>query len=144
MKLILICASALLAACGAKLDPAISVERGWARATPTGASSAAAYLMIVNRAADDDRLISVTVSRAAAASLHASSIDQGVMRMRALETGLAIPGNATVRLAPNGVHIMLTGLAAPLRPGERIRATLRFARSGPKTAVIVVETAMAR
>ena len=122
MKLILICAAALLTACGAKPDPAISVERGWARATPTGASSAAAYLMIVNRAAGDDRLISVTVSRAAAASLHASSIDQGVMRMRALETGLAIP--VSMMWTPLGASrtVAFPGIAKPVS-SARIRIT---------------------
>ncbi|MEG8019573.1 copper chaperone PCu(A)C [Sphingomonas sp. LR55] len=58
------------------------------------------------------------------------SMDGGVMRMRQLVDGLAVPAGGTATLAPSGNHIMLIGLKSPLKAGERVPATLRFARGG--------------
>jgi copper(I)-binding protein len=33
-------------------------------------------------------------------------------------------------MRPGGMHVMLTGLKAPLRAGSRLPLTLRFARAG--------------
>jgi len=137
-------AALLLAACSTHDAPEIAVENGWARATVAGQDSAAAYFTIVNRGGGDDRLVAVSVPRARQAMLHGSSMDGGVMRMRHLADGLVIPAGATVELAPNGTHVMLAGLTAPLRPGELLPATLRFAEAGPKEVMFKVEQAGAR
>ena len=42
----------------------------------------------------------------------------GVMKMRELKDGLPIPAHGTVTLAPNGYHIMFTGLKQPLAKGS--------------------------
>ena len=144
MRSFFVFAALLLAACGTSKAPDIAVENGWARATVAGQDGAAAYLTIINRGGGDDRLIEVSVPRAGMAMLHSSAMDGGVMRMRNLSDGLAIPAGAKVELAPNGTHVMLSGLAAPLRPGEQLSATLRFAKSGTKDLTIKVEQASAR
>ncbi|HMI41265.1 MAG TPA: copper chaperone PCu(A)C [Sphingomicrobium sp.] len=133
-----------LAGCSPNKAPEIAVENGWARATVAGQDSAAAYLTIVNKGGSEDRLVSVSVPRAKMAMMHASSMDAGVMRMRAMSDGLPIPAGATVELAPNGTHIMLNGLTTPLRAGEQLPATLRFAKAGTKAITIRVEEASAR
>lgn len=137
-------AALFLAACNSPETPDITVENGWARATIAGQDSGAAYLTIVNRGGGDDRLVEVSVPRAGMAMLHSSAMDGGVMRMRHLSDGLAIPAGASVELAPNGTHIMLSGLSKPLRPGEELPATLRFAKAGTKEVTIKVEQASAR
>ena len=141
MKPLLASAALLLAACGARGTPDIMVEKGWARASGAGQDSAAVYLTLVNRGDADDRLLVVSMPRAGMAMLHRSSMDGGIMRMRDLSDGLPIPAGATVELAPNGTHIMLSGLAAPLRQGEQIPAKLRFAKAGTKDVMIKVEQA---
>jgi copper(I)-binding protein len=143
MRLLFACAALFLAACQPG-EPAIAVEDGWARATAPGQYGAAVYLTVVNRGGGADRLIEVSVSRAGHAMLHGSSMEGGVMRMRHLPDGLAIPPSSTVELAPNGPHIMLAGLGAPLRPGERFPVTLRFAKAGTKDAIVTVEDPSAR
>jgi copper(I)-binding protein len=137
-------AALLLAACSSRETPDIVVENGWARATVAGQDSAAAYLTVVNRGGNDDRLVSVSVPRSAMAMLHGSSMEGGVMRMRDLSDGLAIPAGATVSLAPNGTHIMLTGLKSPLHAGEQFPATLLFAGAGTKAITIKVKDASAQ
>ena len=137
-------AALLLSACGARATPDIAISNGWARATVAGQTDAAAYLTISNRGGGEDRLVDVSIPRAGMAMLHGSTMNAGVMRMRALSDGLRIPAHTKVALAPNGAHIMLSGLTAPLRPGEQFPATLRFAKSGTRQATIKVEQASAR
>ena len=54
----------------------------------------------------------------------------GVMKMRELKGGLVIPAHGTVTLAPNGDHIMFTGLKQPLTKGAVAKATLTFEHAG--------------
>lgn len=133
----------LLAACGTHEPPDIAVEDGWARATAAGQDSTAAYFTIINRGGGDDRLIHVSVPRAGHAMLHGSSMKGGVVRMRHLPD-LAIPAGATIKLAPNGTHIMVSGLATPLRANDEISATLHFAKAGTRNVTIKIEEASAR
>ena len=134
-------AALVLAACGPADLPIIAVENGWARATGAGQDSGAIYLNIVNRGGGEDRLVEVAVPRARQATLHSSTMDGGVMRMRDLADGLAIPADTTIALAPGKTHIMLRGLTVPLRPGEQIPTTLQFAKAGTKDVMIRVEEA---
>ncbi|HEU5483113.1 MAG TPA: copper chaperone PCu(A)C [Sphingomicrobium sp.] len=123
-------AALLLASCNAPdRPPAITVESAWARATMPGQSATAVYFRINNRGAED-RLVGVS-STAGQASIHSSAMDGGVMRMRAVQK-IEVPAASTVTFAPGGMHVMLTGLAAPLAPGARLPLTLTFERSGPK------------
>jgi copper(I)-binding protein len=143
MRLFVLLAALALAGCdGAK--PEIAVSDVWARATVAGMPTAAIYLTITNKGAGDDRLVAVSVPSAVKASLHQMNMDGGVMRMRAVDGGIAIPAGQTVALAPSGTHIMVEGLSAPLVAGERIEALLRFERSGEMTVPVSVEAAGAR
>lgn len=124
-----------LASCSA--PPSIAVSDAWARATVAGQPSAAAYLTIANKGGESDRLVSVS-STAGEASLHSTSMDGGVMRMRAMTEGLDVPAGATVKLAPGGTHVMLAKLPAPLAKGSAFPLTLKFERSGDKSVSVRV------
>jgi copper(I)-binding protein len=102
----------------------------WARATPTGARTGAGYLTVENHGQADDRLVGVTSPAAAKAELHLMSMDGGVMRMRPAQGGIAIAAGKSVTLAPNGYHIMLMGLNAPLKQGDKVAMTLMFEKAG--------------
>lgn len=117
----------LLGACSPGAPADIQVDDAWARATVPGQAATAAYLTIVNNGAGADRLLSVSSHTA---TLHASSTNEGVARMRPLADGIAVPAKSTVKLEPTGTHIMLTGLGKPLAPGDSLALTLRFERSG--------------
>ena len=133
-------ALALTASCAPRA-PEIEVGDAWARATAPGQSSGAIYATIANRGAAD-RLVGVS-SNAGTATLHHSTRDDGVARMRML-TDLPIPAGTSVDLAPGGTHVMLTGLAAPLSIGGDLGLTLRFERSGARTVKVAVVAAGAR
>lgn len=120
----------LLASCGGEgPQPAIAVEDAWARATAPGRTSSAAYFTIANTGGRD-RLLSVS-SPAGAVSLHSTSMDGGVMRMRPLDA-LEIPADSTVELAPGGTHVMIAGLSEPLAAGSALPLDLTFERSGER------------
>ena len=105
---------------------AIRVSDAW---VAPGANNAALYLTIDNDGGGD-RLMSIDAKGLGAITLHQSSMDGGVMRMRALPGGIAVAAHGQTKLAPMGLHAMIEPLAHPLRPGDEAMLTLRFERQG--------------
>jgi len=108
----------------------IVVEKPWARATPKGAAVAAGYLTIRNRGAVADKLTGGSADFADAVEVHEMSLKDGVMTMRQLADGLAIPPNGAVTLAPSGIHLMFQGLKRQLAKGDTVKVTLTFEHAG--------------
>lgn len=117
----------------------LTVGHPWSRATPEKARAAGAYLTIVNRGGEADRLIAVASPAADRASVHTMAMENGVMQMRPLSGGLPIGPGETVTLAPGGLHLMLNGLKAPLRQGETLPLTLTFERAGTVEVEAAIE-----
>ena len=107
----------------------ITIEKSWARATPKGAEVGAGYLTIRNNGAAPDRFTGGTADFGNV-EVHEMSMVGGVMKMRELKDGLAIPAHGSVTLAPNGYHLMFTGLKQPLTKGSVAKATLTFEHAG--------------
>ena len=103
----------------------LQITQPWARATPKGAASGAAYMTVKNTGAKAARLRCVSSDSAAKCQIHEMSMTGGVMRMRPVEGGLEIKAGQTVTLQPGGFHMMLTGLKAPLQEGKMLEATLQ-------------------
>ena len=57
-------------------------------------------------------------------------MDGAVMRMRALENGIALPPGQTVELKPGSYHVMFFGLKAPFVKDRQVPATLVFEKAG--------------
>ena len=102
----------------------------WVRATPNAAPTAAGYLTVTNHGKTADRLLGGSTPLAQAIEPHTMSMDGGVMRMRLAAGGFEIPPGGSLTVAPGGNHLMLIGPRRPLKPGERVPATLRFAHAG--------------
>ncbi|MGJ4947741.1 DUF1775 domain-containing protein [Bradyrhizobium sp. HKCCYLS20291] len=114
----------------------IVVSGGWSRATPGGAKVGAGYFAITNTGREPDRLVAASADIAETVEIHDMSNRDGVMVMRPLEEGLAIPAGRSVALTSGGLHLMLTGLKAPLVEGKSVAVTLQFERAG-KMAVLL-------
>ena len=110
----------------------ILIEKPWARATPKGAEVGGAYMTILNKGATPDRLTGGSADFATV-EVHETKSENGVMQMREVAGGLAIPAHGSVGLAPAGYHLMFTHLAHPLAKGETVKATLEFEHAGPIT-----------
>jgi copper(I)-binding protein len=100
------------------------------RATVAGMPSSAAYLKITNNGVSDDRLIAAKATIAQRVEIHSMEMDQGVMRMRAVDGGLAIAAGDSVTLAAGGLHIMLMGLTTDLAPDSQHEIILVFEKAG--------------
>ena len=114
----------------------IKITDAWARATPGGAQTAAAYMTMTAPAGD--RLTGLSTPVAQKADLHSMTMDGSVMRMRPVEV-LDLPAGKPVALKPGGYHIMLTGLAKPLEAGQSFPLTLDFAKAGARQVTVTVE-----
>jgi periplasmic copper chaperone A len=103
----------------------IQITQPWARATPKGASSAAAYMTVTNSGTTAQHLNCVSSDAAAECQIHEMTMDGGVMKMRPLQGGLEVKPGETVTLKPGGFHVMLVGLKRPLQAGKSLDATLK-------------------
>ena len=108
----------------------IHISQPWARATPKGASSGAAYMTVTNNGKTPDRVNCVSSDASAECQIHSMTMDNGVMVMRPVEGGLEIKPGETVTLKPGGFHMMLLNLKHPLEQGNSLQATLKFDSAG--------------
>ena len=107
--------------------------------TPTAGGTGVGFLVLVNFGSDDDRLLSASSPAADSVEIHEMSMNDGVMRMRALGDGLAIPAGTTVELAPGGTHLMLIGVHEALVAGQTVPVELRFEKAGTTTVTMPVQ-----
>jgi copper(I)-binding protein len=105
------------------------ISDAWARATPAGAKTGAAYATLVNGGAAADRLMAVSTPVAGRAQLHANMGDAGIMRMEAVAAVELKPGTS-ITLKPGGQHIMLLELKRPLKAGESFPMAFTFEKAG--------------
>ena len=120
----------------------LSIDDPWARATAPVARTGVVYFSLKNSAGQADTLLSAAVASAIAkrASLHEMSMDaKGLMRMAELKAGLALGAKTEVKFAPGGYHVMLEGLVKPLAAKQEFTMTLRFAKAGEVSVMVLVE-----
>ena len=109
----------------------VHVLQPWSRATPPGVEVGVGYLALHNGGPKPARLVSMTSPRAAAVEMHESSLaPNGTSSMRPVKE-LVIPAGGMVTLQPNGKHLMLVGLKAPLKEGEHVPLTMTFQGEAP-------------
>jgi len=133
-------ASILAIAAASRADAAgIEVRQAFSRASIGQATSGVVYLTLVNHSSLPGRLIAASTPAAARSDLHMSERSGDVVKMRRLETLAIEPGEA-VAFEPGGAHIMLSGLTAPLREGDRLALTLEFETAGVLTVEVPVKS----
>ena len=119
-------------------DGGPKVDHAWARATPGAARTGAVYFRI--ESPTDDRLIGLASPVAAKAELHTHLEENGVMQMREVEGGLAVPAGQEVELKPGGLlHVMLIDLNRKLKAGDSFPLTLTFEKAGSRDVTVTVE-----
>lgn len=109
----------------------LEIGHPWVRATPRSAPVGGGFLTIANTGAAADRLLAVKADVSEKVELHEMSMDGGIMKMRALPEGIAVPAGGRVELKPGGYHVMFIGLKAPLEAGKSFKGTLQFEKAGP-------------
>ena len=100
----------------------------------------AVFFVLHNHGDTDVILTGVSTEAAdmAGAHTHSESAD-GMMQMKVIEGGIALPAGSEHAFTRGGDHIMLMGLHAALQPGEVITLTLTFDNADPLTFDAVID-----
>lgn len=114
----------------------LTISGAVARASIGNAPTSAVYMTITTSGATD-QLVAATSPAAQAVELHTSLEEAGVSKMQRV---LAVPvaADAPATLEPNGLHVMLIGLAEPLNEGATVPLTLTFENAGEITLDVPV------
>lgn len=126
-------ASILISACS-KQD-SIEIKNQWVRASNDGQDVSAAYMTIVSN--EDTSLITIDSDVADVIEIHSMSMENGVMKMRMLDTLDLVAGKPT-ELSPGGFHLMLFDLKKPLAAGKEAHFTLHFKNKAGQEKTISV------
>ena len=93
----------------------VTVDKPWVRTTVPQQTTSAAYLTITS--VQGGKLVEASSPAAASVEVHEMKMEGEMMKMRGVDA-LPLPAGKPVELKPNGLHIMLTGLKAPLKAGD--------------------------
>jgi copper(I)-binding protein len=108
----------------------IKVENAWLQGVPPVAEATAAYMTIRNLGQSPLKLIGafspVATKIEPMITTRQQRNGQEIMGMESVEE-LEIPPGGMLELKPGGNHLMITGLTAHPKVGERVKLTLRFA-----------------
>jgi len=99
------------------------IEEGWARATAPGQDAASVDMTITSK--KPVTLIEASTPAASTTAMHSMKSTGGMMTMREVES-IVIPSGKPMNFGDSGYHLMLTGLKAPFKEGERFPVTLSF------------------
>ena len=131
--------AAAAVACLALLGPAaahefkagdLAIDHPSSRPTPPGAKVGVGYVSIRNDGTEPDRLVGGSATVAGRFEVHASTVEDGVARMRRVEDGVVLEPGTTVTLASGGTHVMLLDLKEPIVKGQSFDGTLVFEHAG--------------
>jgi copper(I)-binding protein len=101
----------------------VAVEGVWARAVLPGQVSSGAYMTLLAR--EPLTVLGAESPAAGIVEVHQMKMENGVMRMRAVDSLALVPGQPLV-FAPGGYHFMLMDLKAPFAAGSRVPLTVRL------------------
>lgn len=133
-------AALALAACGGDdtetrdaVVGAITISNAWVRPTPGPGAATAFYMTVDNSGPEPDRIVAARTGSCAAAELHETTEQDGILRMRPIADGIVVPAGVPVVLGPGGLHVMCPEVSDTLAEGQTVPLTLEFARAGPIT-----------
>ena len=135
-------AGALLAGAAMAQPTSLKILQPTTRATPLPGMTAVGYLQIENDGRSDDRLLGAHSTAADSVEIHQMRTTGGMMQMRPLKEGLAVPAGARVDLradAASGYHLMVIGVKQQLNPGDRLPLVLDFEKAGAVPVDFVVQ-----
>lgn len=118
------------------------IDHPYASTTPAGATVGGGYIKsITNNGSTPDQLVSARSPIAQSVEIHQMTMQGDVMRMKEVPF-IEIPAKGKVELKRGGAatyHLMLMGLKAPLKEGDRFPVTLVFKKAGEKEVSFTVQ-----
>ena len=126
----LICGSLLCLTAQAE----VTVKDAWVRGTVPAQTATGAFMTITSSAGA--KLVGAASPAAKMVEIHESMTMGGMAHMHEVES-VALPAGKAVQLKPGGHHVMLMGLAKPLKAGDSVPITLTVEEKGQRTRVEV-------
>jgi len=99
----------------------VTVDKPWVRTTVAQQTTTAAYMTITS--VQGGKLVDASSPVATSAEVHEMKMDGDMMKMRGVDV-LPLPAGKPVEMKPNGYHMMLMGLKAPLKAGDVVTIRL--------------------
>ena len=99
-------------------------------------TSTGAFVTLTSTA--DAKVVAVSTPAAKSAEIHESMTHGGVNHMQEVAS-VPLPAGKAVKLQPGGHHVMLMGLAKPLKPGESVPLTFTIEDKGGKRTQLEVK-----
>jgi len=107
----------------------IDIGAPWTRPASAGGIGVG-YAKIANTGTEPDVLLSASSDAAERVELHETTISpEGVASMKKIDSAEIAPGQS-IELKPGGLHLMLIGLKAATKEGDKVKATLNFKKAG--------------
>jgi len=136
----LLLASALFVSLCAQAQ--VRVEGAWVRATVAPQKATGAFMQLTSAKAA--KVVAVSSPAAAMVEIHEMKMEDGVMKMRAVDA-LPLPAGQAVALKPGSYHVMLMGLQRPIKAGDVVPLTLTVeGEDGQRMPVEIKAEARAR
>lgn len=143
MKSLFILLALLLAsATTSAAEPAalpISIAHPYSYPTAAPGVPGVGFFTLTNTGKKADRLLAVSSSAADSVEIHQSRVENGVMQMRAITQGVALPAGKGVVFGSGALHLMLFDLHAPLVVGDQLPLALTFEHAGTVMVQLQVE-----
>lgn len=115
------------------LAQTVEVKDAWIRGTVGAQQATGAFMLITSKV--PARLVAAASPVAKSAEIHSMTVEKDVMRMFPVEA-VDLPTGRTVKFAPGGYHVMLSGLPKPLGAGEKVPLRLTFELAGGKKETV--------
>jgi copper(I)-binding protein len=114
----------------------VTAKDAWVRGTVPAQTSTGAFLTLTSTV--DAKVLGASSPVAKTVEIHESMVHGGVNHMHAVDA-VALPAGKAVSLKPGGHHVMLMGLAKPLKVGDTVPLTFTIEEKGGKRTQLEVK-----
>ena len=114
----------------------VTVDKPWVRTTVARQTTSAAYFTITS--VQGGSLVDASSPVADSVEVHEMKMVGDLMRMRSVPA-LPLAAGRPVELRPNGLHLMMTGLKAPLKVGDVVPLKLVVEDAAGKRVTVDVK-----
>lgn len=120
----------------AQLQLQLQVSDAWVRPTVPAQKATGAFMQLTSAKAA--KVVAASSPVAAVVEIHEMKMDNGVMKMRAVDA-LPLPAGQPVALKPGGFHVMLMGLKAPIQAGDTVPLTLTLEGENQQRSTVEIK-----
>ena len=126
--------SVFICGCTSVARAEVTVKDDWVRGTVPAQTTTGAFMTLTSTS--DAKLVGAASPVAKTVEIHESMVHGGHAMMHEVEN-VALPAGKPVSLKPGGHHVMMMGLAKPLKAGDIVPLTLTIEEKGKRSTLEV-------